>query len=291
MVEGYTFKEWNTKKDGTGTSYNINDSYDANSSLELYAIWDNSDSEGISAADVKANPMTYYGEYVDYIPKNGCDVGWRIFYADDTNIYLISDNYVQNSYLTATGLTNSKDTTNNYKYYCVYSSKNRADLIERLSNESYYTGFKDSAGKALSAVGGPTIEQFIVSYNATHDVGIDIKKVKKGEVYAETNTAEADGYVFRFIDKPNYEGYTIHILNKNGNLEDLYVMKSDYYAKGYWLKSFSTWYTDAVMEIYYSGEMDCYSCNDTCVGIRPLLTLNSNVRLVDKNEDGVWELN
>ena len=36
---GYTFKEWNTKSDGSGTGYSAGASYTANSSVTLYAIW------------------------------------------------------------------------------------------------------------------------------------------------------------------------------------------------------------------------------------------------------------
>lgn len=37
--EGYMFSEWNTKEDGTGTSYQPYDQYTANSNLLLYAQW------------------------------------------------------------------------------------------------------------------------------------------------------------------------------------------------------------------------------------------------------------
>ena len=36
---GYTFSKWNTKSDGTGTSYSAGASYTANSAVTLYAIW------------------------------------------------------------------------------------------------------------------------------------------------------------------------------------------------------------------------------------------------------------
>lgn len=36
---GYTFVKWNTKADGTGTSYNAAASYTGNAALTLYAIW------------------------------------------------------------------------------------------------------------------------------------------------------------------------------------------------------------------------------------------------------------
>ena len=39
-MDGYKFKEWNTKADGTGDSYNQNDTYTEKVTLELYAIWE-----------------------------------------------------------------------------------------------------------------------------------------------------------------------------------------------------------------------------------------------------------
>lgn len=36
---GYAFKNWNTKKDGTGTNYNPSQKYSTNAGLTLYAIW------------------------------------------------------------------------------------------------------------------------------------------------------------------------------------------------------------------------------------------------------------
>lgn len=37
--EGYTFSSWNTKSDGSGTSYSSSGNYTSNSSATLYAIW------------------------------------------------------------------------------------------------------------------------------------------------------------------------------------------------------------------------------------------------------------
>ena len=39
--EGYTFKEWNTKPDGTGTSYSDEQKINRSSNITLYAIWEN----------------------------------------------------------------------------------------------------------------------------------------------------------------------------------------------------------------------------------------------------------
>lgn len=64
--EGYTFVEWNTAADGTGTSYAAGASYSTNAALALYAIWqlntyavdyDANGGTGITAAQTKT-----YGE-------------------------------------------------------------------------------------------------------------------------------------------------------------------------------------------------------------------------------------
>ena len=39
IAEGYNFKGWNTKADGTGKAYNPNDIYNLNEDVILYAQW------------------------------------------------------------------------------------------------------------------------------------------------------------------------------------------------------------------------------------------------------------
>ena len=56
----------------------------------------------ITAAMVKSNASTYYGKNVNYLPivtnyDSNTSVnlsGWKVFYADDNNIYLISENFI-----------------------------------------------------------------------------------------------------------------------------------------------------------------------------------------------------
>ena len=47
---------------------------------------------------IKNYPLGYYGKNVSYSPQNGCDVGWRIFCADETNVYLIAENLIDSKY-------------------------------------------------------------------------------------------------------------------------------------------------------------------------------------------------
>ena len=56
----------------------------------------------IKASDIASaeDKNEYYGKRVEYRPTNGATVAnWKIFYADENNIYLIADDYVETKYL------------------------------------------------------------------------------------------------------------------------------------------------------------------------------------------------
>lgn len=241
----------------------------------------------IDAGIIKKNPNAYYGEYVDYTPSNGCDVKWRIFLAD-TNIYLIAEDYVPNSYLEWTGLTKSTSTTNNRKDYCVYSEVSREDLVDRLSNPDYYKDFKDTAGKAQSVVGAPTLVQFKDSYNDVNDIKIDILNVTEGQTVPGKESANADGYVLKFSNETNY--MYAKTIPSTANKRDLYVKNNVDKANAMWLASLSACSNGHVMIALCSYNVDCYYYNYTTYGSRPLVCLNSNVKLVDSNRDGIYEI-
>ena len=80
---GYTFVKWNTKADGTGTSYNSGASYTANAAVTLYAIWtankfiihynDNGGTQGEGYTQV-VNETTHtinYNDTIDLINVDG----------------------------------------------------------------------------------------------------------------------------------------------------------------------------------------------------------------------------
>ncbi|MCI8620274.1 MAG: InlB B-repeat-containing protein [Oscillospiraceae bacterium] len=70
---GYTFQKWNTRANGTGTSYNAGSTYSANASVTLYAVW----SANVYLVRFEANGGTgsmvgqefYYGS-AQYLRKN-----------------------------------------------------------------------------------------------------------------------------------------------------------------------------------------------------------------------------
>ena len=77
-LEGYTFKEWNTKPDGTGEIYKAQDEYKAKENLTLYAIWEDN-----SVLRLKSNVYIIGNE-----KPNGYKEGDETEYKEGTNYIL-----------------------------------------------------------------------------------------------------------------------------------------------------------------------------------------------------------
>ena len=48
----------------------------------------------LTAFDINKDPKNYYGKKVEFVPNNKCSVGWKIFYSDSKNVFLIADDYI-----------------------------------------------------------------------------------------------------------------------------------------------------------------------------------------------------
>lgn len=97
--EGFTFSDWNTKKDGTGTSYAPGDRYEEDENLTLYAQWKvipQTTTYTISyelgdgkLKDGEKNPASYTSETATFTLKNPSHesrefLGWKLKGADDS---------------------------------------------------------------------------------------------------------------------------------------------------------------------------------------------------------------
>ncbi len=281
--EKYRFRNWNTAPDGTGITYNVGDEYVGNEELILYAQWELKE---ISVLDVKNNAEAYYGDYVEYIPQNGCDVKWRIFYADDTNIYLMAADFVPNSYITVARLKNNGP-------YCVYSiNADRKELRNILTNTEYYEEFKDEAGKAMSVVGVPTLEQFIESYNAVNeDNKIESYYYTAANKTYGGYTSSSEGYAVKLSSATKYN----HDLKipTTANKYDLYMKNIEGNSTyGYFLASYSANGADGLVGTSCAAGYINYAYTGSSGGrsLCPIVTLKPDVKLVDTNGDGIWEI-
>ena len=269
--------------------------------------------EGITSTEIANNPEEYYGAYVDYTPQNGAPVGWRIFYADSENIYLIADDYILAEYAPEPTNGTTIDKTGNYSEYCIdfetLAESSTAYPVEDERVEKWISGlntftasnpnmkataylldteawsvFKDTLNKEESKVeyviGGPTLELFIASYNNTHETDIN---------YEVTNEI---GYSIKWSTDSSYS-YYIEGLNTT---EALYINDAtDNRAYGYWLASPSADYDYRYYESYslfgvgYSGNVNHRGYSNYDRASRPLVCLKSEIQLVEQ-ENGKYAI-
>ena len=193
---GYTFSKWNTKSDGSGTSYSSGGSYTANSSITLYAIWTEN-----------ALTVNYYSNYANY----GTFQGSTLSVSASSNVLVHSDTFLyDNSY--SNGLSNVQNSDYLYLSRTGYTptgywgtSVSGGTLIDQ--NTSYSTGqaLAQALGKSLAS-GNATINlypqwqinTYTISYNANGGSGsMNSQTVKWNETFTlSNNTFTREGYKF-----------------------------------------------------------------------------------------------
>jgi len=252
----------------------------------------------IATLSTEAEKQSVIGKSVSLTSTNGW-TDWKVFGSDGTNIMLITGDYVPVSYLpSGHGFgSGSYNTT-----YCVNSSTSRSDLLTKLTTASTFNGFKDSAGKVTEAR-IPTIQDFALSYNAVEHSGttyIDsshtsgyplIQKVYyKAGANSGYNVAAGSSTVTSNDTVPADSYWTNYGLPRTEtNYGNLWVIEDGTKAYAYWLASASSGSADDVLDVRYSGYVDCNSYASTDRGLRPVVFLASNVKLV-QNIDGTYTL-
>ena len=258
----------------------------------------------ITSTEIANNPE-YIGAYVDYSPQNGAPVGWKIFYADSENIYLIADDYVPNTYVPNASNGTAPNKNGKYKIYFTNivgsytgtadirtedarvrkwithinsytSTNNNMKAVAYLLDTSIWSGFKDSNSKAEYVIGGPTLELFIASYNNTHETDIN---------YEVTNKV---GYKIKWSTDSSY-GTTIRGLDRT---ETLYINDSTATnASGYWLASPSASNNRGydLFGVAYGGGVYGHGYGNDSMASRPLVCLKSGIQLVEQ-ESGKYAI-
>ena len=252
----------------------------------------------INATEIANNPSTYYGKLVtNYTaPNSDPDIQWKIFYADESNIYLIASDYIKYNYCPAgtqgntisrktdyqlafdnvyndyTGINSITDTRikswiqkylNVTQYSTNINAKAVAYMLDMSVWNSYYKG-----DYADYAIGGPTLEMFVASYNQTHP---------EKPIYC---SASETGYFISWSDG----GTSTYIegLNKN---ESLYVINNMSKAYAMWIASPSASGTGSLVDIYYNGGINNYPYNANGAGFRPIVCLKSDIQLEEQSDE------
>ena len=258
----------------------------------------------MTASDV-ANKPSIYGSTVTNYNANGIE--WKVFYATTDRIYLIASDYVHYSKLTnayKNGASCYNTGTHPYSYYwasgptslettgrqdgifmatgyTLNSSNVNSKCVSGLLNTNNWTAFVDT-NYADYAIGGPTLNMYIASWNA------------KGYTTLYTNT-NTNGYYVGTSANP--ETPKVDMSNTAGYGDTLYYPhQSEYFGcNGYWLAAPSADKPSHFMDVDRYGNVSYFgyhSIDDDYyidLGVRPLVSLKSGVTL-KKNSDGTVTL-
>ena len=263
-----------------------------------------------SATDTeKAN--NYYGKSVNYTSANGV-TGWKIFYADTNNIYLIADDYVD-----VAKLPRGTDTSGNpvgsapvsidsyypkavpfnniMDAYSTGAARITTDTIKNL-NSSFFARSDSSKNtnynmRAVAYMLDTTAWSTFKDSNGKADYVIggptlemlfkSYNQKHPGKNY-EAKATSAIGYQLR-VNEGTWKDYTDSSSDYLDSSDSLYVLPSSKGASAMWLASPSA-YTASVMYVYCSGYVSTsdYDANDR--GFRPLVCLKSNVQLLESGD-------
>ena len=256
---------------------------------------------GMSSTEIARNPTEHYGGYVtNYTtPSGDPNVKWRIFYADESNIYLIASDYVHydycptgakgsilyknsdyrlsfdNVYKDYTGSASITDTRMKkwiQKYLNVAPSSTNTNIraVAFMLDETRWSAKYANSQYAEYAIGGPTLEMFVASYNKAHP---------EKPMYCSANST---GY---YISWSN--GGTDYYIRGLDTSESLYVISDTSKAYAMWLGSPSAYSTDDLVNVYDFGGVSSNHYGYLNPGLRPLVCLKSDIRL-EKQSDGTY---
>ena len=262
----------------------------------------------ITAQMVAEHPEIYYGLTVtNYESQNGQN-DWKIFYSDwkeksieqntnnptDTHIFLITGDYINtaetNRINSATGMTTSNysaywnstpafqtvDSTTLTRFkateYVLQSGRNNSRCVSTLLNDNNWSSYKDCGNKAEKAIGSPTVEMWMDSWNARYPNSSD-------QVYRKASTDTSyPGYYVGTSQSPTTTRFSNS--EKDGYSNKLYYPYTSGYngTNGYWLASPSANSGDSVLNVYaIAGLVDFYSYYISVLGVRPVVSLNSEI--------------
>lgn len=276
--EGYIFRYW---KDEYSSYYNANSEFTSNRNITLTAVWKSGttfSASEINALGEKAK-IDIIGKRVELTSINGWN-DWKVFGTDGTNIMLITGDYIPVSILpNGHGFFTRDD-------YSVSNTTSRSNFLSKLKNATTFAGFKDSAGKIKEAR-VPKIEDFALSYNSVkHDTYYGTQKIyyksgsnsgyniQAGSKYTTSNaTVSSDSYIVS--DIPTTEKIY-------GNL---WMINDDSKKGWYWLASASSIDNQMLLCVGNESFIAYLKYNANACGLRPIVILNSNVKL-KKNING-----
>ncbi len=252
----------------------------------------------VTTDQVVASPTVYYGKTVtDHKSTNGWS-GWKIFYAQGTYVYLIADDYVPNHLINDnTGMelngnyqarweTSNPPAMQNvgssrtifkgtrYTLNQNYPNSKCASTLLRTSNWSNFL----SSNKSGLAIGGPTIEMWMASWNQIYP---------NDKLYC--NSTNTYGYRVGTSSTPSTEYIDYNVMNKKeGYKNKLYYPHN---ISSAWNGVYTYWTCSPSAFVYKddgtAGERLINIDNRGYVGSDPYYFYTAGIRPVVRMKSGV----
>ena len=245
-------------------------------------------------AEIIANPQAYYGKKVTNYKASDSDTNtYKIFYVDKDNYFKDGYNtiYLKADFSGSVSCSTSYDASQTLikKMNPLWATKGNTVAAKTttisntnekaaawLCDPSKWTAYCDT-DKANYAIGGPSVEMYVKSYNQAYNGITDSNVYTLGATYRATSTP---GYIYTLNgaqstisngdygtgnDSLNYTRYNSMYCGQNGN-------KTGYW----WLASPSAGNPGSVCRVYgYSAGLDQrYYSNDS--GVSPIVSLKSS---------------
>ena len=265
-----------------------------------------------------------YGDKVAYSAGEVDD--WKIFYKDDSYVYIITSDYLNNENLptglnmskhgengaywasednfTSTGASNiTAEVANKYNLSWLNSNTSSINPNARatadLLNVSAWTAKFGNASKGIEAIGGPTLEMWVKSWNAKSTLQLKTEYDSTGYYIGPTTTTES-------LSKINDEedsakgGKEVEVssdtnLYSEGSLYFPYISIHNG-CFGYWLASPSGGGANYITIVGaagdggYIGDPGGNAYSDYVNSVRPLVSIPSSL-IGEKDESGAWTVN
>ena len=222
---------------------------------------------------------SFYGSLVsNYHGPNDGGMKYRIFYADGTNVYLITDDYVHKNYVPMMdGYTHKyNDYTVEFVRYPTESPFSHEYSYWTQNKNLWKTYYKNDL--ADYAQGAPSLKIWLASYNQTHKTNI---------TYTRKYDIGNDGNTVTRVIYPN--GSTRYDLPMREDFNGIYIKTSRNKADCMIFQDTSDAMAPSIASVGYCNGTGLSQVNlnsgNVEAGFRPVICLNSNV-FFRKNTDG-----
>lgn len=293
------FIDYDVDLDGTTNDYDWKIFYYDKNNKNLYIIAEdyvpmaNSLMPTITGrTENSSNPYSLYWPYNSGNIQNGKDGSADIF-GDATHNVATKTLNIANKFLDdwkpkVTG-TNSASENSNAK---VVATLMDTSLWANFAISTKINGLTNKADE-LSAIGGPTLEMWVKSWNKMHGASSDDASTDGASALELYYASNATGYFVGTSENPDTNS-SLYVYQEGttGYTDTLYYPHTSEVDNcyGYWLASPSASGTSIVLRVHCSGSVIYYSFGNAYFGVRPVVCLPSDITATWNETDGVWNI-